>query len=171
MIEAETCCHLITLNKIDIYNTNYVLACESLLLTCIGFFVMWPFYGWERKSASSSSRPKDLMAYWPCRWLHCDPPKSHKTLSKRQSLTLQKQLYFHRQFSTVPTISIYVKHVGCNLLMWLCVGRPQYEINYTSRGVLNNATHDDLHMTRSLWLLRDVPSGNYHSLLCCNDDI
>jgi hypothetical protein len=68
-------------------------------------------------------------------------------------------------------ISIRVKHVGCNLLMWLRVVRPQYEINYTSRGVLNKATHDDLHMTRSLWLLRDVPSGNYHSLLCCNDDI
>jgi hypothetical protein len=35
MIEAETCCHLVTLNKINIQNTSYVLTCESLLLTCI----------------------------------------------------------------------------------------------------------------------------------------
>ena len=35
MIEAETCCHLVTLNKINIHNTSYVLTCESLLLTWI----------------------------------------------------------------------------------------------------------------------------------------
>jgi hypothetical protein len=35
VIEAETCCHLVTLNKINIHNTSYVLTCESLLLTCI----------------------------------------------------------------------------------------------------------------------------------------
>ena len=37
MIDAETCCHLVTLNKIDIHNTSCVLTCESLLLTCIKF--------------------------------------------------------------------------------------------------------------------------------------
>ena len=35
VIEAETCCHLVTLNKINIHNTSCVLTCESLLLTCI----------------------------------------------------------------------------------------------------------------------------------------
>jgi len=34
VIEAETCCHLVTLNKINIHNTSGVLTCESLLLTC-----------------------------------------------------------------------------------------------------------------------------------------
>ena len=33
MIEAETCSHLVTLSKINIHNTSYVLTCESLLLT------------------------------------------------------------------------------------------------------------------------------------------
>jgi len=35
VIEAETYCYLVTLNKINIYNTSCVLTCESLLLTCI----------------------------------------------------------------------------------------------------------------------------------------
>jgi len=35
VIEAETCCHLVTLNKINIHNTSCVLTCELLLLTCI----------------------------------------------------------------------------------------------------------------------------------------
>jgi hypothetical protein len=35
VIEAETCCHLVTLNKINIHNTSCVLTCESLLLSCI----------------------------------------------------------------------------------------------------------------------------------------
>jgi len=35
VIEAETCCHTVTLNKINIHNTSCVLTCESLLLTCI----------------------------------------------------------------------------------------------------------------------------------------
>jgi hypothetical protein len=34
VIEAETCCHLVTLNEMNIYNTSCVLTCESLLLTC-----------------------------------------------------------------------------------------------------------------------------------------
>ena len=34
MVEAETCCHLVTLNKINIHNTSCVLTCESLLLIC-----------------------------------------------------------------------------------------------------------------------------------------
>ena len=34
MIEAETCRHIVTLNKINIHNTSSVLTCESLLLTC-----------------------------------------------------------------------------------------------------------------------------------------
>jgi len=34
VIEAETFCHLVTLNKINIHNTSCVLTCESLLLTC-----------------------------------------------------------------------------------------------------------------------------------------
>ena len=34
VIEAETCCHLVTLNKINIHNTSCVLTCESLLPTC-----------------------------------------------------------------------------------------------------------------------------------------
>ena len=34
MIEAETYCHLVTLNKINIHNTSCVLTCESLLLIC-----------------------------------------------------------------------------------------------------------------------------------------
>ena len=33
--EAETCCHLVTLNKINIHDVVCVLTCESLLLTCI----------------------------------------------------------------------------------------------------------------------------------------
>jgi len=35
MIEAETCCHLVTLNKINIHNTSCVLTCKSLLLICV----------------------------------------------------------------------------------------------------------------------------------------
>jgi hypothetical protein len=35
VIEAETYCLLVTLNKINIRNTSCVLTCESLLLTCI----------------------------------------------------------------------------------------------------------------------------------------
>ena len=35
VIEAETCCHLVTLNKINIHNTSCVLTCESLLLICV----------------------------------------------------------------------------------------------------------------------------------------
>jgi len=35
VIEAETCCHLVTLNKIKMHNTRCVLTCESLLLICI----------------------------------------------------------------------------------------------------------------------------------------
>jgi hypothetical protein len=35
VIEGETCCRLVTLNKINIHNTSCVLTCESLLLTCI----------------------------------------------------------------------------------------------------------------------------------------
>jgi len=35
VIEAETYCHLVTLNKINIHNTSCVLTCESLFLTCI----------------------------------------------------------------------------------------------------------------------------------------
>jgi len=34
VIEAETCCHLVTLNKINIHNTSCILTWESLLLTC-----------------------------------------------------------------------------------------------------------------------------------------
>jgi hypothetical protein len=34
VVEAETCCHLVTLNKINIHNTSCVLTCESSLLTC-----------------------------------------------------------------------------------------------------------------------------------------
>jgi len=34
VIEAEICCHLVTLNKINIHNTSCVLTCESLLLIC-----------------------------------------------------------------------------------------------------------------------------------------
>jgi hypothetical protein len=34
VIQAETCCHLVTLNKTNIHNTSCVLTCESLLLTC-----------------------------------------------------------------------------------------------------------------------------------------
>ena len=34
-LQAETCCHLVTLNKINIHNTRCLLTCESLLLTCI----------------------------------------------------------------------------------------------------------------------------------------
>jgi len=32
-LEAETCCHLVTLNKINIYNTSCVLNCS----TCLGW--------------------------------------------------------------------------------------------------------------------------------------
>jgi hypothetical protein len=32
VIEAKTCCHLVTLNKISIHNTSCVLTCESLPL-------------------------------------------------------------------------------------------------------------------------------------------
>jgi len=35
VIEAETCCHLVTLNKINIHNTSCVLTCESLLLNLL----------------------------------------------------------------------------------------------------------------------------------------
>jgi hypothetical protein len=35
VIEAETCSHLVTLNKISILNISRVLTCESLLPTCI----------------------------------------------------------------------------------------------------------------------------------------
>jgi len=35
VIEAETCCHLVTLYKINFHNTSCVLTCESLLLICI----------------------------------------------------------------------------------------------------------------------------------------
>jgi len=35
VIEVETCCHLVTLNKINIHNTSCVLTCESLLFTCV----------------------------------------------------------------------------------------------------------------------------------------
>jgi hypothetical protein len=35
VVEAETCCHLVTLNKINIYNISCVLTCEFLFLTCI----------------------------------------------------------------------------------------------------------------------------------------
>jgi hypothetical protein len=31
MIQAETYCHIVTLNKINIHNTSCVLTCESLL--------------------------------------------------------------------------------------------------------------------------------------------
>jgi hypothetical protein len=34
VIEAETYCYLVTLNKINIHNTSCVLTCESWLLTC-----------------------------------------------------------------------------------------------------------------------------------------
>ena len=34
VIEAETCCHLVTLNKINIPNTCCVSTCEYLLLIC-----------------------------------------------------------------------------------------------------------------------------------------
>jgi len=32
--EAETCCHLVTLNKLDIHSTGCGLTSESFLLTC-----------------------------------------------------------------------------------------------------------------------------------------
>ena len=35
MVEAETCRHLVTLNRINILNTSCVLTCESLLLICM----------------------------------------------------------------------------------------------------------------------------------------
>jgi len=131
---------------------------------------MWPFCCWERNCAFAF-KTKGLHGLLTMKMATIWPFQiSESTLQKTQ-LHITEYLYISRQFSTAPMISIDVKHVGCTLLMWLCAGRPQYEINYTSRGVLNNATHDDLHMTRSLWLLRDVPSGNYHSLLFCNDDI
>jgi len=34
-VEAETFCHHVTLNKINIHNSSCVLTCESLLLICI----------------------------------------------------------------------------------------------------------------------------------------
>jgi hypothetical protein len=40
VIEAETRCHLVTLNKINIRNTSCVLTCESLLLTCKDLWVL-----------------------------------------------------------------------------------------------------------------------------------
>jgi hypothetical protein len=39
VIEAETCCHLVTLNKINTYNNSCVLTCESLLLIWMEVFV------------------------------------------------------------------------------------------------------------------------------------
>jgi hypothetical protein len=42
VVEAETCCHLVTLNKINIHNTSCVFTCESLLLTCIPESVCLP---------------------------------------------------------------------------------------------------------------------------------
>jgi len=35
VVEAETCCHLVTLNNINIHNTSFVLTCEYLLLISI----------------------------------------------------------------------------------------------------------------------------------------
>jgi len=59
VIEAETCCHLVTLNKITIHNTSCVLTCESLLLTCmhpkISFFFLFHVSGvlnWHRSLLS-----------------------------------------------------------------------------------------------------------------------
>jgi hypothetical protein len=34
LLEAETCCHLVTVSKINIHNTSCALTCETLLLIC-----------------------------------------------------------------------------------------------------------------------------------------
>ena len=43
VIEAETCCHLVTLNKMNIHNTSCVLTCESLLLISYWFYIFIGF--------------------------------------------------------------------------------------------------------------------------------
>ena len=50
VIDAETCCHHVTLNKINIYNTGCVLTCESLLLICTPMvcLVLCCCVGWFR---------------------------------------------------------------------------------------------------------------------------
>ena len=57
MIEAETCCHLVSLNKINIHNASCVLTCESLLLTCVtaeirGVFPIQSMLGFPRALGS-----------------------------------------------------------------------------------------------------------------------
>ena len=39
VIEAKTCCHFVTLNKIYIHNTSCVLTCESVLLIYTTLFL------------------------------------------------------------------------------------------------------------------------------------
>ena len=66
VVEAETCCHLVTLNKINIHNTSCVLTCESLLLTQYHIFyavcfakikprlqiITWYFKLWSQEDTS-----------------------------------------------------------------------------------------------------------------------
>ena len=55
VIKAETCCHLVTLNKINIRNTSCVLTCESLLL--ILQILLQPrfiFYPWAGSNFTTS---------------------------------------------------------------------------------------------------------------------
>ena len=76
VIETETCCHLVTVNKIHIRNTSCVLTCESLLLTCIIFCTLtvllymhvltsheYIFLCWEPLWRKSSAMGKKKLVY------------------------------------------------------------------------------------------------------------
>jgi hypothetical protein len=71
-IEAETCCHLVTLNKINIRNTSCVLTCESLLFTCVCRCLLLPnCFLWC--NGSVKVRPIEatvkLWKWWNCFWV------------------------------------------------------------------------------------------------------
>jgi len=73
VIEAETCCHLVTLNKINIHNTSCVLTCESLLPICIHRtqrgWITWRLTEFGCQYRSFSCLPAgDTVRYRKCCW-------------------------------------------------------------------------------------------------------
>jgi hypothetical protein len=53
--EAETCRHLVTLNKINTLNTSCVLTCESLLIICWLLSLLWYRYLFPAMCDSATS--------------------------------------------------------------------------------------------------------------------
>jgi hypothetical protein len=107
VIEAETCCHPVTLNKINIHNTSCVLTCESLFFTCMWpvslpftCFMLWRLYAIDFLSLLWRCGPTRAMALSCLKFLaHTQTHRSRYESSGRVISSSQRPLPDNTQHS------------------------------------------------------------------------